>query len=264
MSANPMVIPEPERFGRVKEFLFQFVDGVAKIKNANPQLAQQWPQFFSFLAYPWILDRGSLANDQKAFLEQRRRENAALGFNGEEAKNRLEEILANDKHIRECCPTPLHLVNFLDGSFVMPAAEAKLQGASQDRLDFAYSEFESLAYRQGRFKRIALSHLFNFEMDVNSVNFAASDVRVNIRIERLDANTIPSILGESGAQAFLHPVGIGNCFVIEEDGASPIDDFNWLIERRQKALAFAAGTSIFSGWSGAYRLLGAILSAELG
>ena len=120
-----------------------------------------------------------------------------------------------------------------------PLADAKLQGTSQDQLDFAYSEFESLTYKQGRFKRIALSHLFNFEMDINSADFQASDQRANIRIERLDASTIPSILGESGVQAFLHPVGIGDCFVVEEEGASPVDDLNWLIEQRQKALAFA-------------------------
>jgi len=248
MSALPMAIPESERFPGLRELLFQFVETVAAIKAANPLLAQGFPQFFSFLSYPWVLEIAAQSDDQKVFLEQRRRENLALRFNGDEAKKRLEEILSNDKHIRDCCPTLLHLVNFLDSFFVTPVADATLQGASQDQLDFAYSEFENQTYGQGRFKRIALSHLFNFEMDGNSATFSSNDARLNIRLERLDASTIPRILGESGAQAFLHPIGIGNCFVVEEEEASAVDDFTWLVEKRQKALAFAQVLQYLQDW----------------
>ena len=239
MATNPMVIPESERFAGLKDLLTEYVNVVARIRNANPNLAQEWPQFFLFLSYPVIVDQSLLSDDQKQFLERRRREIAELNFDGGEAKKKLEEVLARDKHLAECCPSLLHLVNFLDSFFITAVADAKRQGASQDRLDFAYTEFESLTYRQGRFKRIALSHLFNFEMEGNSGTFAADNAQANIRIERLDASTIPSILGESGFQAFLHPAGIGDCFVVDEEGASAIDDYKWLLERRQKALTFA-------------------------
>jgi hypothetical protein len=202
------VIPEAERFGRLKDFLIQWVDSVAAIKNANPQLEGEWPHFFVFLLYPWILEAAVLSDDQRALLEQRKREILGLNFNGEEAKGRLEEVLANDTHLHECCPTLLHLVNFLDGYFITAAADAKRQGA-ENRIDFAYSEFENLTYRQGRFKRVALSHLFNFDMEGNSSNIASDNVQANIRIERLDASTIPSILGESGFQAFLTHTELG-------------------------------------------------------
>jgi hypothetical protein len=80
-------------------------------------------------------------------------------------------------------------------------------------------------YHQGRFKRVALSQLFNFDMNGNSMTLAGDLATVgDIRVERLDWSTIPGMLGESGFQAFLHPLGAGNCFVVEEAGASDLDD----------------------------------------
>jgi hypothetical protein len=61
----------------------------------------------------------------------------------------------------------------------------------------------------------------------------------DIRIERLNTRAIPAILGESGFQAFLHPSGVGNCFVVEEEASSDINDLQWISEKRQKALFFA-------------------------
>jgi hypothetical protein len=196
-----MVIPESERFAGLKDLLAQFVNVVAAIRDAYPRLAQEWPQFFLSLSYPWIVDETMLSDDKKNFLECRKQEIAELKFDGAAAKKKLEEVLATDKHLAECCPTLLHLANFLDSFFISATADAKRQGASQDRLDFAYSEFESLTYRQGRFKRISLSHPFNFDMEGNSATFAGDNVQANVRVERLDASTIPGILGESGFQA---------------------------------------------------------------
>ncbi|HET8826606.1 MAG TPA: hypothetical protein VFM77_15810, partial [Terriglobales bacterium] len=92
MSALPMVIPESERFTGLRELLFQFVETVAGIKAANPLLAKGFPQFFSFLSYPWVLEIAAQSDDQKMFLEQRRQENLALKFNGDKAKKLLEGI----------------------------------------------------------------------------------------------------------------------------------------------------------------------------
>jgi hypothetical protein len=239
MAANPIIIPASERFGKMRELLDGFVDIVARLRNENPQLVQQWPQFFLFLTYPWIVDHTLLTADQRTFLERRTKEIQDLGFDGDATKKKLEEILANDTHLRDCCATLLNLANFLDTFYITSVADAKRHGAAKERLDYAYDEFESLAYHQGRFKRIALSHIFNFEIDGNSAIIEGSSAGTNIRIERLDASTIPRILGESGFQAFLHPTGIGNCFVVEEEIASAVDDINWINDKRQKALFFA-------------------------
>ncbi|HEU5403706.1 MAG TPA: hypothetical protein VFU86_20290 [Terriglobales bacterium] len=239
MVTNPMVIPVAERYKKLRDLLMEYVQIIAALRDANPNMAQQWPQFFLFLTYPWIVDQTSFTRDQRQFLEQRKAEIQALKFDGETAKKRLAEVLASDRHLAECCPTLLHLANFFDTFFFTPVADAKRQGTAKERLDFAYDEFESLTYHQGRFKRITLSHLFNFDMEGNSLSFEGTAKTTNIRIERLDASTIPGILGESGFQAFLHPTGIGDCFVVDEEGASAIDDFAWLVEKRNKALVFA-------------------------
>lgn len=246
MATNPMVVPVAERYGKLKEFLTEYTDIVAGLRDANLSLAQQWPQFFLSLTYPWIVDQTLLTTDQKKFLEHRKLEIRALKFDGDTAKKRLQEVLASDRHLVECCPTLLHLADFLDTFFITAVADAKRQGTTKERLDFAYDEFERLTYHQGRFKRIALSHLFNFDMEGNSSIFEGNTAVSNIRIERLDASTIPRILGESGFQAFLHPAGIGDCFVVEEEGASPVDDFKWLVEKRQKALVFAQVLKYFN------------------
>ncbi len=239
MATNPMVIPLSERFGKLRDLLMEYVEIIAALRDANQNMAQQWPQFFLFLTYPWIVDQTSFTEDQRKFLEHRKAEIQALKFDGETAKKRLAEVRESDRHLAECCPTLLHLANFFDTFFITPVANAKRQGAAKERLDFAYHEFESLTYHQGRFKRIALSHLFNFDMQGNSLSFEGASKTTNVRIERLDASTIPGILGESGFQAFLHPIGIGDCFVVDEEGASAHDDFAWLTEKRQKALDFA-------------------------
>lgn len=235
---NPSVIPPQERYGRLKELVFDYVDQVARIRSSNPTVAQQQPSlFFLFLCFPWLADESLFTSEQKSLIERRKGELSQLGFGGEHAKKQLKEVLANDKHLAECCPTPLHLANFLDTFFITAAADAKRQGATKEWLEYAFDEFAMTTYHQGRFKRVALSHLFNFEMDGNSMTLAGDPVTLgDVRVERLDWNTIPGILGESGFQAFLHPVGVGNCFVVEEEGPSNVDDITWLSRKRQKAL----------------------------
>jgi hypothetical protein len=105
-------------------------------------------------------------------------------------------------------------------------------------LEFAFEAFEALTYHQ-RFRRIALSHLFNVEMAGDHIVIQGTAPLGDIRIERVNTHAIPAILGESGFQAFLHPAGVGNCFVFEEEAASAIDDLQWISEKRQKALFFA-------------------------
>jgi hypothetical protein len=236
-----MVIPIPERYALLRHILDGFVDEVAKLKKQNPNLAAEQPLFFLFLVYPWVADATALTAEQKDFLERRKLEIRGIGFNGEKARTQLEEILRNDNHLSECCPTPLLLASYFDSALVTVLADSKLQGAAQARIDFAYDEFERLTYHQGRFRRIALSHLFNLDIDGNSALLEGDKSTLgDIRIERLDERTIPEILGETGRlQSFLHLPGTGNCFVVEEETASNVGDMTWLAQKREKALYFA-------------------------
>jgi hypothetical protein len=38
MASNPMIIPESERYGKLKDFVFQYVSNVGKIKDSNPSV----------------------------------------------------------------------------------------------------------------------------------------------------------------------------------------------------------------------------------
>jgi hypothetical protein len=240
IASNPLVIPHGERFGNLKPILFEYVDIVAKLRDANTNLASQQPSFFLFLAFPWVADKTLLSSEQVGFLERRKKEITQLGFDGDRAKKHLDEVIANDKHLAECCPTPYLLAKYFDSSFITAVADAKRQKAASDRLEFAFEEFESLTYHQGHFRRIALSHLFNFDMDTNSAKFVGDERTVgSIQIERIDLSTIPRILGEAGFQAFLHPSRAGNCFVVEDESASSVPDFQWLSAKREKAYYFA-------------------------
>ena len=200
---------------RLKEILLGHIELLLSIRSSNPNLNPQGPTTFLLLAYPWLVDYSMLTSDQTAILEQRKQSFGALGFNGEQVRAELEEILARDKHLSECCPTAIQLANYLDVALITPFAAARQSGVSQDGLDFAYQEFESTTYNQGRFKRILLTHLFNFDMEGDSATIG------DVRIERLGPETIPRILGESGFQAFLHPQDIGNCFLCEEERPPP-------------------------------------------
>jgi len=240
MATNPMIIPVGERFGKLKEVLLEYVGIISAIKTANPNLIEQQPSLFLFLVFPWVADYSKLTAEQKDFLERRKLEVTALKFDGEGVKRVLEDILDKDKHLAECCPNAVFLANYLDSNFIKPVTDARVAGTTDAQIDFAFTEFERQTYHQGRFRRIALSHLYNFDMDGDSVTFEG-DARTtgSIRIERIAPNTIPQILGESGFQAFLHPLDAGNCFVVEEEGASEVDDFQWLSAKRGKAYFFA-------------------------
>jgi len=99
MSTNPMVIPQTERCGALKQILFAHVDLIANLRNANPNVAKQQPSLFFFLSFPWLVEQNTLTVDQKDFLERRKLEAAQLGFDGERAKKQLQDILTADKHL---------------------------------------------------------------------------------------------------------------------------------------------------------------------
>jgi hypothetical protein len=232
------LIPTSERYGRLKDILFGFVDQIVAIRSANPNLADNKLISFVFLALPSLVELEGLPPEQRQLVEQRKAEVSRLGFDPEGARLALEEVLAADKHLRECCPTPLHLASYLDFQF-FARVDAVHGGMKAGLQEFTYDLFERLTYQQGRFRRIALSHLFNFDMEGDRLVLQGEEPLGEVRIERIDARTIPTILGEPSFQAFLHPPGVGNCFVVDEEGASETDDIQWLTAKRNKALFLA-------------------------
>src|ERR1700729_4275313 len=132
MATHTMVIPTPERDGLLKERLFRFADQLVALHRSNAQLPEQLP--FVTLTFSWLVDLSTMSQDQRNYQEQRKGEISALGFDGDFAKGQLEETLANDKHLRECCPSPLQLAAYFDSHFLNATVLAMLAGASQERL----------------------------------------------------------------------------------------------------------------------------------
>jgi hypothetical protein len=211
--------------------LFGYVEQVAELRRKHPAIAQQVLPFVSLL-FAWLAEQDAGA-EHLDWVPGRKKEVEEMGFNGADVKRSLEGILANDKHLRECFPALFNLAHFLDAFFITGASDLKLRGADPQALDLLFDEFLSTTYHQGRFKRIALSHLFNFDMVGNSTLFS------DVRVERLDENTIPTILGETGFRAFLHPTGVGNCFVVVEEQWTAQADYPWISEKHTRALMFA-------------------------
>jgi hypothetical protein len=240
------VIPESERYRKLKEIVLEQVEKVSEIRKDKPQEVQRQLSF-RFLVFPWAVEAGLPNENQKLVMDGQKAQIREWGFDGERAKKQLDEIHANDKHLAECCPFVSDLANYLDAYFITPAADAMVRGFSREQIETAFAEFESVTYHQGRFRRIALSHLYNFNMEGNSAQIVGANTEHGtIRIERLDANTIPAILGEPGFRAFLHPPNVGECFVVEEEGASKqLNDYEWLGKKYEKALAFAAVLQYF-------------------
>jgi hypothetical protein len=182
--------------------------------------------------FPWLVDQEPGA-DKLEWIPTRKKEIEALGFNGELFKQQLKQVLENDQHIRQCCQTLFNIAHFSDAFFITGASELRLRGADARAVEAWFDEFMTTTYHQGRFKRIGLSHLFNFDMEGNSAVFG------DIRVERLDDNTIPKILGETGFRAFLHPTGVGSCFVVAEEEWTEQQDYEWINQRHTRALTFA-------------------------
>lgn len=232
MGATGMVIPAEKRYGRLKEIVFWLADSLVALRTKRNELFSAQMNNLLSLTYPWLAIELNPDDAQEKILAQSRHVLSEQGFQGEKVLAELRDVLAGDEHLAACCLTPLRLAQYLDSSVVRQVAAEKQAGATQDGLESAYEEFEASTYRMGPFKRTVLSHLFNFEMEGNSTTID------EVRIERLTPDTIPRIIGEPGFQAFLHPSRAGDCFIVAEDTASQVTDFEWMRSQREKAILF--------------------------
>jgi hypothetical protein len=231
MSANHAVA-EDKRSPSLKTLVRKYVDLIARISAANPDLARQHQNLFYFLSYVWLADPVGDA-EVEAGLTRRREEYAQLGFDGAQVKLELGQVLDEDRHLRECCSTLLNLAYFLDIEFISYAASHQSEsGISEEEYDNVFKGFSDYVYAEP-FRTLALSHLYNFEAEDNDLLF---DV---VRVVRLNASEISRILGEPTNQSFIHPHGVGDYFILTE-AAGPNDDLlSWLFDERYKATEFA-------------------------
>lgn len=232
MSINP-AIPEDRRSTSLKSSLRRHVDITARISAANPDLAKQHQHLFFYLSYPWLVDPEGDAEVETTLVE-RREEFMRLGFEGAEVKRELERMLNEDQHLSECCSTLSNLAYFLDTEFISYAAfHLKQSGISDEQFDGVFKSFSDYVYAEP-FKKVAASHLYNFDAEDDNLVFDG------LKIIRLDAATISTIIGEPTYQSFIHPRGVGDYFIITEETGPTDDHIGWLYDERFKATEFAS------------------------
>ncbi len=238
MVTHPTAIPPEKRYAALKDFLLKQVAVVEKFQVRNSMLVPEGAAPFLYLTYPWFGEPQS--EEQRKLLETRRDQFRAGGFDGEAAVRELRQIMNEDTHLRECCPTVGELSQFLDNFFFEFALQILRAGASPDRVEsFFENEFIPLTYHQGSFKSVALSHLFNFDATQPSLIFG------NVRIEKLEGRIVASFFGEPTPRSFFHPLGTGDFFIVSER-EGPCDDWvEWLFDEKHRAEQFATVLQYF-------------------
>lgn len=229
-----LAIPDQERSPSFPQFVHYFVDATANFKAANEGFPHQTNLFYS-LVYPWVIDPAG-DNEIETALESRRKELSDRGFDGLEAKQKLEQILAEDSHLRDCCATAAFLAYYLDTRFVGFASS--LAEGQEEAYTLFFESFIKTTY-SGPFRKQAVSHIFNFDADEARLEFEG------LRVVKLDSATVSRLLGEPTFPSFIHAPGVGDFFVITEEGGPSDDVIKWLYDERSKAVEFASMLQYF-------------------
>lgn len=231
-------VPQEERSPSLRKYLRGYVDLVARISAANPELAREHQNLFYFFAYAWLADPGGDPGVE-ADLTRRREEYERLGFDGDRARSELSQVMDEDKHLKECCSTLTSLAYFLDIEFISHAAPHQNDaGISDEEYGKMFDAFSEHVYSEP-FRTMALSHLYNFEAEDTHLLF---DV---VRVGRLTASEVSLVLGEPTNQSFIHPYGVGDYFVMTEATGLIDNLISWLYDERFKATEFASVLQYF-------------------
>jgi hypothetical protein len=233
------VIPETERFPGLREFLFRFLDDVVEANKHKPDLLAARPvDTFWALTLPWILEL-EVQNpnpDLRKMIDARKTAISIAGYDGGRVARDLKDIQETDKHLAECCPTLLHLARHLSFNFINEASTLREAGIELKDLDLQYAAFVKMTYEQGRFRRAAFTHVFNLDIEGRQLLIE------KINVVRLNPDFKGELLREPGIgpyiHPFLHPPGVGDCFIYANEGASEKNDDRWLQEKRQEAAKF--------------------------
>lgn len=163
------------------------------------------------------------------------------GFTPDIANARLEEVLAEDSFLAQCCGDIWHLAHALDLLFFSRLPDSSYSGLMPPSdvrgslFDEALEHLDRSLYQEGEFTKTAYFHLFNFHANPQDYPEAPYP---GWRFVELEHRSIPQILGESSWSSFLSPPHTGRIFLAVHD----CEGFNretlneWL-EKRWKDIA---------------------------
>ena len=227
---DSLIIPVSERFAHLKEYLVNQSHSIAKIDGSKLGLSPELASPFLAFVFPWIASPNN--EEQKAQFAERRKTFEAAGFDGKSALETLQKIISEDKHLRDCCGGLAEAARCFDLNFIKSAVWTIRNDIKQFNPDKQFDQFASTVYERGRFKALALCHLFNFQAAQAGIKFG------DVWVEKLDNSTTPKILGETSPISFIHPPGTGEYFVISETGPPCNDHIKWLLDQKTKADLF--------------------------
>jgi hypothetical protein len=220
-----LVVAREKRFGGLKEVLFGFAKSLKGTLKTNPNLLAVPPRdAFWALCLPWIIEL-EVPNPESQLLSQvrtRKIEILLAGFEGDKAVEALANIKASDSHLAECCPNLALLARHLSRNFLGEAVAFIDTESDGGRLEQLYQSFEKMTYEQGAFRRSSFTHVFNLDIDGRDLEIG------DITIIRLNPDFKGIVLGEQTQNPFLHPPGLGDCFIYSNEGPSSENDESWL------------------------------------
>jgi hypothetical protein len=111
---TPQPVPISERSANLKSYLRNWAEHLVSIKKSNPELLKGVNLPFHYLCYFWLVP----AEQQSPSVRETFSQVQTSGFEGDRICAELNEVLSEDRHLKECCASPLDLAFYLDGNFV--------------------------------------------------------------------------------------------------------------------------------------------------
>ena len=219
-------IPPKQRTRLLKPLLDKCYE---KLKRVSPQFAQL-P--LTLILKLWDSEDPTFRPNE---FDQIRSMVDSWGIEGEKFRNELltelNQILKEDSHLSVCCGgEPLNLATAIDLFYLSELIRTSTAGYGEKLDTIYYPIFENRIYLT-QYKRAAIFHLFNF--DIEGTDKLTFD---DWTLENISQYFIPTLLGESTPFSRLHPPDIGNYFLVCRDSASPKDTSNWLDSKYREAL----------------------------
>lgn len=142
------------------------------------------------------------------------------GLTIEIATAKLEEILAEDALLAQCCGDSEHLAYALDLLFFtrLPSStylgSTPSLGLAPSSFDQAIKQLEQSLYGEGAFTKTAYFHLYNFWTDPEYLPLAPYP---GWQFVELEHTYIAQVLGETSFSSFLSPASTGRMFLKVQD-----------------------------------------------
>jgi hypothetical protein len=224
----PQPVPESHRSIKLKAYLRNWAEHLVSIRKGNPELLKGVNLPFHYLCYFWLVP----TEQRNSSVTQTFTQVQASGFEGERIGAELNEILAEDRHLKECCESALDLAFYVDGNFIEMLINAIESGnVTDERYDHFFGIFSEFTYSQP-LRKFTLSHLYNFESPEKILRFEG------VSVMRLEVPEITDVIGDMSVYRFLHNHATGDCFVITQSAGECPNMVEWLFNEREIATNF--------------------------